>query len=450
MTANQTRRLFAGMLIGSWLLLSPSSNATDVARWKVGETGEWTTDTNNWQGATDAPLSSPGYPGTNHSVGICSAVVSVSSQHVSVAELYISDGAFLIINDGKTITVSNAVNYKAYNQLVGSVKVPNGTVNLQNCKTGIICGLSFEIGTDSTGGYLDLGATWGTTNGFRSDFGTLDTVLIRLTNGGMRVDASNITMRSNTSILNYGQEMTFRGDWNNSDTTVVFVVQGRGTGTIDIAGDLSFGGCRLFETIDTNGVNLIQVGGDATLTNATLTIGATAALTNLAASYDLVRVPAARTIYTNGMAFNVDSNSGFKYAASLDLNRSGYDYLVIKPSVFLPSVTITNPVDESSFQAVTNIIISATASGRSSPINKVEFYVDSTNKIGTVTNVPYSMTWTNVYAGYYQLTAIATDNNGNQGRSPVVGINVQGTASDGRQVFITGGAIIRYDPGCAQ
>jgi site-specific recombinase XerD len=39
---------------------------------------------------------------------------------------------------------------------------------------------------------------------------------------------------------------------------------------------------------------------------------------------------------------------------------------------------------------------------------------------------------------------------GNQGQSPVVGINVQGTASDGRKVFITGGAIIRYDPGCAQ
>lgn len=300
MTIDRNKLLFAAVLIGTGLLLPLSSNATDVARWKVGETGEWTTDTNDWQGATDSPLPSPGYPGTNHSVGIGSAVVSISSQDVSIAELYISDGAFLTINNGKTISVSNDVNYKAYNQLVGSVKAPNGTVNLQNCKTGIIYGLSFELGTIATPGYLDLGATWGTTDGFRSDFGTLDTVLIRLTNGGFRVDASNITMRGNTAILNYGQEMTFRGDWNNSDTTVVFMVQGKGAGTIDIAGNFSFGGCQLFETVDTNGVNLIQVGGDATLTNAILTVGVTVALTNPAASYDLVRVPVAKTIGASG------------------------------------------------------------------------------------------------------------------------------------------------------
>ena len=450
MTIDRNKLLLAAVLIGGSLFIPLSVDATDVARWKLGETGEWTTNTNDWQGATDTPLPSPGYPGTNNSVGIGSGYVSISSQDVSVAELYMSDGALLMIDNGRTITVSNEVNYRAADHLVGYVKVPHGTFNLQNSKTGIVYGLSFELGTNTTPGYLDLGSTWGTTNGFRSDFGTLDTVLIRLTNGGFRVDASNITMRGNTAILNYGQEMTFRGDWNNSDTTVVFMVQGKGTGTIDIAGNLSFGGGNLMETIDTNGVNLIQVGGDATLTNTTLTVGVTDSLTNPAASYDLVRVPAAKTIYTNGMAFNVASNSGFKYTASLDLNRSGYDYLVITPGVFLPSVTITNPVDESLCTAVTNITIQTSVTGRSSPINKVEFYTDATNKIGTVTNAPYAMTWTNVYAGYYQLTAIATDNNGNQGQSSVVGINVQGTASDGRKVFITGGAVITYDPGCAQ
>ena len=450
MTRKRIRLLLAAVLIGSGTLLPLSSDATDVARWKLGETGEWTTNTNDWQGATDSPLPSPGYPGTNHSVGIGSGYVSISSQNVSVAELYMSDGASLTINNGRTLTVSNDVNYRAYDHLVGYIKVPNGTVNLQNSKTGIVYGLSFELGTNTTPGYLDLGSTWGTTNGFRSDFGTLDTVLIRLTNGGFRVDASNITMRSNTAILNYGQEMTFRGDWNNSDTTVVFMVTGKGTGTIDIAGNFSFGGCQLLETVDTNGVELIQVGGDATLTNTILTIGVTAALTNPAASYDLVRVPTAKTIYTNGMIFNLSSNSGFTYTASLDLNRAGYDYLVITPGVFLPNVTITNPVDESLFTAVTNITIQANATGRSSPISKVEFYVDTTNKIGTVTNAPYSMTWTNVYAGSYELKAIATDNNSNQGSSPVVTVNVQGTAADGKKIFITGGAVIRYDPGCAQ
>lgn len=41
-------------------------------------------------------------------------------------------------------------------------------------------------------------------------------------------------------------------------------------------------------------------------------------------------------------------------------------------------------------------------------------------------------------------------NDGNQGQSPVVGVNVRGTATDGRKVFITGGVVIRYDPACAQ
>lgn len=61
MTIDRNKLLFAAVLIGAGLFLPLSSNATDVARWKVGETGEWTTDTNDWQGATDSPLPSPGY-----------------------------------------------------------------------------------------------------------------------------------------------------------------------------------------------------------------------------------------------------------------------------------------------------------------------------------------------------------------------------------------------------
>ncbi len=273
--------------------------------------------------------------------------------------------------------------------------------------------------------------------------------MVSLANGGLRVDANSITMQDNSGIRNYGQEMTFRGEWLNPDGTTTFMLNGKGAGTIDIAGNFSFGGCNLYASIDTNGVNLIQVGGDATLTNAVLTIGATDALTNLAASYDLIRVSAAKTIYTNGMTCCVSSNSGFTYTASLDLNRGGYDYLVITPGVFLPSVTITNPVDEAFFTAVTNITINAAASARSGNITKVEFYADS-NKVGESTTAPYTVTWTNVYAGYYDLKAMVTDNNGNQGVSPAIGVNVQGTRSDGRKVFITGGAVITYDPGCAQ
>ena len=145
----------------------------------------------------------------------------------------------------------------------------------------------------------------------------------------------------------------------------------------------------------------------------------------------------------------VVSNGGFTYTVAVDTSRSNYNYLVITPAQFLPSVTITNPVDESFYTAITNITIDATASARSGSITKVEFFADTT-KVGEATNAPYSVTWTNVYAGCYELKAVATDNNSNQGVSSSIGVNVQGTKADGRKVFITGGAVITCDPGCAQ
>ena len=79
----------------------------------------------------------------------------------------------------------------------------------------------------------------------------------------------------------------------------------------------------------------------------------------------------------------------------------------------------------------------------------MEFFAD-TNKIGEATSAPYQVTWTNVYAACYPLKAVATDSNGNKGTSPIVTVNVEGTAADGRKVFITGDMVVTYDPGCAQ
>ncbi len=435
------------LIVMLFFLLGHSVYAGTFALWQIGEMGDW--HGTNWLDENGSALPTPGYPTNNFSVEIEGGLVTISSQNVDIAYLQISQGSILTVTNGRTITVRNSTDFQPTDQTAGYLQVPYGSANIFNTKTSTVYGLSFDLGTNNTSGYLDFGAEWGATNGFAANFGTLYACAINLQNGGFRVDASNITMQTTCTVCNAGQEMTFRGDWLNPDGSTVFAVNGYGTGTIDIAGNFSFGGCKLYSIIATNGVNLIQVGGDATLTNSTLTVGVTTNLTNSAASYDLVRVPAANTISTNGMVCCVSSNSGFTYTTSLDLNRGGYDYLVITPDQFLPSVTITNPADESFFTAVTNITINATASARSGSITKVEFYAD-TNKVGEVTNVPYTVTWTNVYAGYYELKAIATDNNSNQGTSPSIGLNVQGTRADGRKVFITGGAVITYDPGCAQ
>jgi len=434
-------------LIGVFLFAGLSANAGSFAQWQIGASGDW--HGTNWIGENRSPLSAPGYPTNSFSVEVFGGIVTISSQNVDIAYLQVSQESVLIVTNGQTITVRNATDFQPAQQTTGYIQIPNGIANLFNTKTSFIYCLVFNIGSNATSGYLDLGSTWGATNGFASNFGTLCQTAINLQKGGLRVDADSISMLNTCIVCNAGQEMTFRGDWQNPDGTTVFTVNGKGTGSIDIAGDFSFGGCELFETVDANGVNLIQIGGDATLSNVTLTVGCTAAMTNTAASYDLVRVPAAKTIYTNGMTFCVSSNGGFTYTAAIETNRSGCDYLVITPGQFLPSVTITNPADESFYTAVTNITVQASASARSGSITKVEFYADTT-KIGEKTNAPYSVTWTNVYAGYYEVKAVATDSNSHQGVSPSIGLNVQGTKADGRKVFITGGAVITYDPGCAQ
>lgn len=73
------------------------------------------------------------------------------------------------------------------------------------------------------------------------------------------------------------------------------------------------------------------------------------------------------------------------------------------------TVSITAPTNGAVFTAGSNITLSATASATGGyTISKVEFFHGGTNLIGTDTSSPYSITWNNVPAGSYTLTAKAT------------------------------------------
>ena len=76
-----------------------------------------------------------------------------------------------------------------------------------------------------------------------------------------------------------------------------------------------------------------------------------------------------------------------------------------------PTVNITSPANNSNFTAPADITINATASDSDGTISKVEFFRGST-LLGQDTTAPYSFAWNNVAAGYYNLTAKATDNDG--------------------------------------
>ena len=79
------------------------------------------------------------------------------------------------------------------------------------------------------------------------------------------------------------------------------------------------------------------------------------------------------------------------------------------PPNVLPTVSISSPTAGSRFTAPAQIGLVASAADSDGTINKVEFYAGAA-LIGTVTTAPYSMTWSNVPAGTYSLTAVATDN----------------------------------------
>jgi hypothetical protein len=88
-----------------------------------------------------------------------------------------------------------------------------------------------------------------------------------------------------------------------------------------------------------------------------------------------------------------------------------------------PTVSITAPANGVSFTPPATINISATASDLDGTVAQVQFFANG-NLIGTSAGAPYSIVWSNVAAGSYGLTAVATDNLGKSTTSGTVNITV--------------------------
>lgn len=84
-----------------------------------------------------------------------------------------------------------------------------------------------------------------------------------------------------------------------------------------------------------------------------------------------------------------------------------------------PQVSITGPAEGSTYKASITITIDAAATDADGTIQRVAFYANGA-PIGTDTTSPFSVTWSNVGAGDYALTAVATDDRfGTTTSSPV-------------------------------
>jgi hypothetical protein len=91
-----------------------------------------------------------------------------------------------------------------------------------------------------------------------------------------------------------------------------------------------------------------------------------------------------------------------------------------------PYVGLTSPVDSASFNAGGNITLAASAMDFDGTITKVEFF-QGTTKLGEDSSSPFSFSWNNVPAGFYVLTARATDNAGASSISESVEVFVTGS-----------------------
>ena len=88
-----------------------------------------------------------------------------------------------------------------------------------------------------------------------------------------------------------------------------------------------------------------------------------------------------------------------------------------------PTVTLTSPANGTSVSAPATVVVSANASDSNGTVARVDFYAGST-LIGSDATSPYSVTWSNVAAGSYTLTAVAVDNGGASTTSSPVSLTV--------------------------
>lgn len=94
----------------------------------------------------------------------------------------------------------------------------------------------------------------------------------------------------------------------------------------------------------------------------------------------------------------------------------------------LPVVSIDSPTASNNFTAGDTIMIRASASDNDGSITKVAFYQGNI-KLGETTALPYTYSWNSVAAGSYNLSVIATDDQGAETTSAAIGITVSGQSS---------------------
>jgi regulation of enolase protein 1 (concanavalin A-like superfamily) len=107
-----------------------------------------------------------------------------------------------------------------------------------------------------------------------------------------------------------------------------------------------------------------------------------------------------------------------------------------KPPTVSISIPATASATTAGYTAPANLVLNATASDTDGSVVKVDFYANG-QPVGSDASSPFSATWSNVAAGTYSLTAVATDNGGATATSPALAVTVGGAANKPPTVSIT-------------
>jgi endo-1,3(4)-beta-glucanase len=116
------------------------------------------------------------------------------------------------------------------------------------------------------------------------------------------------------------------------------------------------------------------------------------------------------------------------YLVKLTVDNGSYsdeDELFIISSTdsnFAPEVFLSGPANNTTFFAGSSITVTAVASDLGGVVTKVEFFANN-ESMGIDTEAPYAIDWT-PSEGDYQITAVATDNDGGSSTSEVVNVSI--------------------------
>ncbi len=104
-----------------------------------------------------------------------------------------------------------------------------------------------------------------------------------------------------------------------------------------------------------------------------------------------------------------------------------------------PTIALTAPANNSAATAPANLIVSADAADSDGSIAYVVFYASTgqaqATQIGILNTAPYSLNWSNVAAGNYQIIATATDNLGAVTLSSPISVTVNAPAQAGQALY---------------